>query len=609
MRSFSILLIVGSLIFLAACGGGSSTPQGLPVTVSLSPSTAQTINGGGSVNITAAVANDSTNSGVTWSLSPSGTGSLTNVTTTSVTYKAPASVPQTTTVTVTATSKATSSASASLQITILGPTVSLSPAAPQTLNQAGTLSITASPANTGTTNVTWTPPTVGSLSSTTGTTVTYTAPSSVTGNTTVKITATSGSASNFMEITVLPSGAGPNVAALNVNGGPVAGTIYANGVFTSVAVCVPGSNPANCQTVDDVLVDTGSVGLRVLASAIPNIAGALPVETFTDGSPINECVQFLDGSYLWGTVAQADIRIAGEVASGAPTQIVADPSGFSIPALCTTNGAGADEDNQAGLLANGILGVGPEPFDCGEGCDPNGGNASPPAPLYYASCTSSAGCQPVFVTCGSLCGDSPEQQVENPVFGFVPSTDSNGVAIQMQAVNSAAATATGSLIFGIGTESNNGLNTATVLTLNTSDEFTTDFQGQTLVASFIDSGSNGLFFPNWPNLPMCTNNTSFFCPTSLQTYPVTNTGVSGLSSISVNVDNAIGLSADAGDAAFSNLAGPEQAGSSPATCQNTNPPTGDCTFDFGFSFFYNRTVFTAIDTTTAGGILGPFVAY
>jgi hypothetical protein len=423
----------------------------------------------------------------------------------------------------------------------------------------------------------------------------------------VTVKATSGSASATLEITVMTSGAGPNVAALNINGGPVANTTYANGVFTSVTVCVP--NTSNCQTVDDVLVDTGSVGLRVLASAIPGIAPALPVETaIADGTQLNECVQFLDGSFLWGTVAQADILIGSEIASGAPVQVIADPSGFSIPTQCSNGGT--DEDNQAGLLANGIIGVGPEPLDCGPGCDPNGGNTSPPAPLYYSSCSSAGGCQPAFVSCGpTLCGDSvANQQVENPVYGFV--ADNNGVVITMPAVSSAQATASGSLIFGIGTQSNNGLGSATVLTLNTSDEFTSVFQGQNLIASFLDSGSNGLFFPNWPNLPLCPNDSSFFCPGSLQTLPVTNQGVSGLSVTSVNVDNAIGQSANAGDAVFGNAAGPEQAGSSPVACNGgANPPTGDCTFDFGFTFFYGRTVFTAIDTTTAGGILGPFFAY
>ena len=37
---------------------------------------------------------------------------------------------------------------------------------------------------------------------------------------------------------------------------------YANGVYTTVTVCLPGT--VICQVIPNVLVDTGSVGLRVL---------------------------------------------------------------------------------------------------------------------------------------------------------------------------------------------------------------------------------------------------------------------------------------------------------------------------------------------------------
>ena len=58
----------------------------------------------------------------------------------------------------------------------------------------------------------------------------------------------------------------------------------------------------------------------------------------------------------------------------------------------------------------------------------------------------------------------------------------------------------GSLIFGIGTQSNNGLGSATVYDVPSSGtnagDFTTIFNGTSYPASFIDSGSNGLFFLN-----------------------------------------------------------------------------------------------------------------
>src|SRR5258708_39910817 len=57
---------------------------------------------------------------------------------------------------------------------------------------------------------------------------------------------------------------GRNVQAVTVNAGPNGN--YANGVFTSVTICAPGTS--NCQTVSGVLVDTGSCGFRVLSPAL-----------------------------------------------------------------------------------------------------------------------------------------------------------------------------------------------------------------------------------------------------------------------------------------------------------------------------------------------------
>jgi|SRR5690348_3387732 len=82
-RISCLLFSVGlsAVLMLCGCGSGSSAP---PIFVSLSPSLAQTIDQGETVNITATVANDSSGKGVTWSLN--GPGSLSNQTSTTVTY-------------------------------------------------------------------------------------------------------------------------------------------------------------------------------------------------------------------------------------------------------------------------------------------------------------------------------------------------------------------------------------------------------------------------------------------------------------------------------------------------------------------------------------------
>jgi hypothetical protein len=397
------------------------------------------------------------------------------------------------------------------------------------------------------------------------------------------------------------------VQPIAVDGGPVAGSNYPNGAFTSVTICVPGT--ANCQTINGVLVDTGSFGLRLLASQV-----TIPLAPLSDssGDTVNSCSQFLDGSFLWGTVDPADVKMAGEVASTTSIQLIANPpsGSYTIPSKCSSNGTGTNEDTQATLGANGILGVGPEPFDCGSICDPGAGGL-PQEPHYYLC--SSVSCQPTFVSCGALCNDAAaNQQVTNPVFNFP--VDNNGVILELPAVSGSAATLSGNMIFGIGTQSNNGLGTATVFTLDSSDSFTTVFSGQSLPGSFLDSGSNGLFFPNGiePNFPSSTipacavPEDSFYCPASLTNFSATNQGTTGPVSAAVNfsVDNATNLfTQNPSDAVFSTLAGPLGSG----VCTTLNNTA--CSFDWGLPFFYGRNVFTAIDGTNTPAGPGPFWAY
>jgi len=416
------------------------------------------------------------------------------------------------------------------------------------------------------------------------------------------LTACSGSGGSTPAGVPVPPAAGQNVQPIAVNGGPNGN--YTNGAFVSVNVCVPGTS--TCQTIDDVLVDTGSYGLRLLGS---QVTVNLPVLNDGSGDTLNDCIQFLDNSFLWGNVAQADIKMAGEVASATSIQLIATPAAgtYLIPAGCT----GTNEDTQQTLGANGILGVGPEPFDCGTGCD-SVANPSGPIPAVYYLCSSSTGCgNPTYVSCGTLCGDTAaNSQVTNPVFNFTG--DNNGVILELPAVTSTAATLSGSLIFGIGTQSNNALGSAAVLLL-TNDSFTTVFSGQNLTASFIDSGSNGLFFPNgieanFPggNIPTCPVNTSFYCPGTLTAFSATNESGSTNSSVNFSVDDADTLFTDnPSNAAFVNLAGPQGSGA----CSSTN--TIACSFDWGLPFFYDRHVFTAIDGVTppTGGPAGPFFAY
>src|SRR5439155_17862 len=98
-RIVSRSLIGASLFLLAACGSDSTAPGGgrPVVSVSVVPPTASLLTSG-SQDFTATVANDPSNSGVTWSITgcsggPAACGSLSRITTTQATYTAPPTVP------------------------------------------------------------------------------------------------------------------------------------------------------------------------------------------------------------------------------------------------------------------------------------------------------------------------------------------------------------------------------------------------------------------------------------------------------------------------------------------------------------------------------------
>ncbi len=362
-----------------------------------------------------------------------------------------------------------------------------------------------------------------------------------------------------------------NVVSVVVSGG-ASGIV--NSLLTTVTVCVPGST-TDCQTVDNILVDTGSYGLRVLA---PALTLSLPVATAAAGNALVECTPFAIG-YMWGPVAAVDVHIAGESASSVPVQLVGDSRFPTVPSDCSSTGV--PYDTVAAFGANGILGIGPFVQDCPE-CSVSA------LPAAYYSCTA-AGCTNITVGLAS--------QVQNPVPLF--STDNNGTIIALPAVAAGgAASVTGSLIFGIDTESNNQSGTQTVLTLQTSGpnvgDLTTIFNGQTLSASFIDSGSNGIYF-NDSNIAQCTHTTGFYCPASTVDLSATLQGVNGISvAESFSVANAETFFAQAGAFAFPGLAG-------------TNSAAGS--FDWGLPFFYGKRVATAIVGYPTSVGIGPYVAF
>lgn len=391
----------------------------------------------------------------------------------------------------------------------------------------------------------------------------------VLGLATVSLACGGGSSHKNSMLPIAPSGS--NIQPIVVNSGPAGN--YANGLFTSVTLCLPATS--NCQTIDGILVDTGSFGLRILSSAGGGaLTLSLPQQKGSSGN-VGECALFVSG-YTWGSVNTADVMISGEQASNIPVQVI-DPTFAAVPSACKSTGV-PENDSVQTLGANGILGVGPFAADCGSACAQTGSSN----PGMYYGCAGSS-CQ--------IAAEPVAQQVQNPVALF-PS-DNNGVIIQLPALTGSAATLGGSMIFGIGTQSNNALGKAEVFPVNSSGEFTTTFKGQTYPA-FVDSGSNALFFlnTNTTGLAACGNSSGFYCPASTQNLSAVTSSGSPNQTIDFSIANADSLFSNRGDFVFETLGGP-------------NPGT----FDWGLPFFFGRSVFTAIEARSTPAGTGPFWAY
>jgi hypothetical protein len=390
-----------------------------------------------------------------------------------------------------------------------------------------------------------------------------------------------------------PPSSAANVLAIQVGPGPDSSTQGAdiNTLFTTVTVCVPGST-TQCQTIDNIQVDTGSYGLRLISSVVTL---TLPVETISGGNTLVECTQFADG-YSWGSVVTADLQIAGETASSVPVQLIGSSGIPAAPNTCS--GTGIAENTVASFFANGLLGVGVFAQDCGPSCV-SAGSSSDAYSAYYA-CSASA-CQPSGT--GTLTA-----QVTNPVTLFA--ADNNGVIITLASVPAnGSASVTGTMTFGVDTESNNKSGTQSVVALDPDvGEFSTSFNGQSLPDSVFDTGSNGYYFVD-TGITQCTGNyAGFYCPTSPLSlsakvqgedengalvgtaYPV-NFSVASAETLNTSEPSFI---------AFSNLAG------GPPTTGNT---TLSDSFDWGLPFYYGRTVYTVFEGYSSSVATGPYTAF
>lgn len=411
--------------------------------------------------------------------------------------------------------------------------------------------------------------------------------------------------SNSVPVTVSfgPNGYSAPSSSINNN--------YYDGIYTTVTVCEPGTT--TCATIPNVLVDTGSVGLRVLSSELSNVT--LPTITDASGDVLYECVQYGDLSYTWGEVAVGTVQIAGETASqlpgqpansGVPIQVIAAGGTAPSGAECTS-GDGPSDNSVAALGAYGILGVGSYAQDCGSAC------VSSTSPELYILTPSSG---PEYVEVPLV------DQVTNPVTAFAPSptggSDTNGVLVQLPSVPSTgqsaipAAGQSATLTFGISTQTcpgspqgcvNNSLASQSIYELDDYGNFQQAvYNGVTYTSAnsggtFLDTGSDALYVLDPTTLTTATGVTTincadngYYCPSTPLSLDITVYGSNSTSGeYTLNIDNADSLFSGCSECAVYN-----DLGGVSGTSTSTDY------FDLGLPFFLDRgTVFVNIAGTNS----------
>ena len=267
---------------------------------------------------------------------------------------------------------------------------------------------------------------------------------------------------------VLPSARAetPRVQAVNV----VPLTMHTprhgfNRMVISIDLCAPGTT--RCVTIDEVMVDTGSTGLRIEPGVLPSSLGLRPM-LGEGAAPLGECVRFVHDQ-AWGFLARADLHLGGMVAPNLPIQLIS-PDDEPHPSQCPASNVSP--------TSNATLGIGPL-TDCPDPCDGSGPGAS------YFACPPD-GCRPIRMEAAD--------RLPNPVWRLP--RHNSGVVFELPGVPpEGSGGVTGRLIFGIDTADNNRIDAMHVLRLDAFGRFTSVMAGRPYPHSSIDSGTTTMVVP------------------------------------------------------------------------------------------------------------------
>ncbi len=282
-----------------------------------------------------------------------------------------------------------------------------------------------------------------------------------------------------------------NVVPLSVDSG-YNGAAF-NRPFITLTVCQPGTT--TCQTIDHIIVDTGSTGLRINQSAL-NLS--LPSIEYNSLS-LYQCMQY-GGGYGFGPAVTANVKIGGESAYNIPMQIFIDNEEEQslVPTSCTSGTSFADFN---AMGAHGIIGVNPYS---------NPDNTYTAGGVY--TCTSDLDCTEV-----SNPDAIPTKLNINPVAAF--SQDNNGLILSLPNISTPTnGPVVGTITFGLDTESNNTVSsTVTTVLGDPTATWPVGFFRSTTenieTRAIFDSGTPTLDFYS-ATMAKCTESAwvAFYCP-------------------------------------------------------------------------------------------------
>lgn len=300
-----------------------------------------------------------------------------------------------------------------------------------------------------------------------------------------------------------------------------------NSPLVSVTLCQHGTS--NCTTIPNILLDTGSTGLRVFKSVLPTTLSLTAETNPSSGDAVAECMNFA-GGVAWGSMVLADVKMAGETGSSVPVQVIDNTSAL-MPGSCSSENTLM---TRSGLMANGILGIA-STRDCGDSCITAGTGS------WYFDCTATS--------CTSY-GAPWAQQATNPVTQFA--ADNNGAILSFPGLaNGVSSSVTGTLTFGLNTQADNA-STGVSMVQGVSNGMQTSYNGSAMLAAF-DSGSTSDFIGSAP-FPTCTVfGLTWFCPTSTTSQSATFQGGGVPLPVTFRIANAQTVLAQPGYA-FANVA-------------------------------------------------------